>query len=216
MRGMCEGIRERLPVYVDEALDAAEAELVREHLAGCAACRSEAERWARLNGLLTTHLQGAEPVDEAEVEALLARVRRERPEWRLAPESALLRRSWTPAAALAVAAVLLALLGGYPPDLNLGAARETLLDQAAGVASSSRELTRVDQDAAALYADAVTWPREAADGARRQWGESLGWAESLTRRVGVAPLGVCLLILAAANVAVARGVRIRPRRAQGG
>jgi len=213
----CEHIRELLPAHVDGALGAGEAGLVCAHLAECGECRREAERWARLDGLLETHLRTVEPVDEADLQALLARVHREAPGRRRALEPVRLRGSWIPAGVLAAAALVLALLGSYTPEVSLAGARDALLDEAATVAASSRELTRVSpEDAVALYAETTAWPRSAAAHARRQWGTGLGLVETLTRRVGLAPLAACLLALAAANLMVARGVRAEPRQTEGG
>lgn len=217
IRESCEHIQDLLPAYLEEALGADERRAVGEHLAGCRACRLEAESWARLDGLLDEHLAAVEPVEEAEVEALVQRLREERPVWRIAPEPVRFWRSWAPAAAFAVAAVLLALVGSYTPGLDLAVAKQTVLDEAAAMAASSRELPRAaPEEAVALYADAATWPREAAEGARRQWGEGLGLVQALTRRVGLAPLATCVMLLLAANLMVARGVRGTPRSLQGG
>ncbi len=213
----CEHIQGLLPAYVDEALAAEERRAVDAHLAGCRACRLEAQRWARLDGLLDTHLAAVEPVEETEVEALVARLHQKRPVWRMAPQPVRFWRRWAPSAAFAAMAALLALVGSYTPGLSLALAKDAVLDEAAAVAASSRELTQVaPEDAVALYADAATWPRDAAEGARRQWSGGLGLIQALTRRVGLAPLATCLLLLLAANLMVARGVRGAPRSLQGG
>jgi anti-sigma factor RsiW len=210
----CTHIQELLPAHVEGAIAPEEAQAVRAHLAECPGCRAEAERWERLEGLLNVHLRSIEPVEEPAVEALLTRLRAERPVWRIAPEPVRFWRRWAPGAALAAAAVLLA---GYAPRISVDGARDALLDEAAAVAATSRELPRVAPgEAAALYAEAATWPRTAADRARRQWSEGLGLAQAVTRRIGVAPLATCLLLLVAANLLVARGIRDAPRSLQGG
>jgi len=213
----CEHIEDLLPAYVDHALSADDARAVRAHLADCAACRVEAERWARLDGLLDEHLPVAQPVPSPDVEGLIQRLHRERPVWRVAPAPVRFWRTWMPAAGVAAAAVLLALAGLYAPGVNLDDAKEALLDEAMAVAADSRQLPQVaPEQAMALYEDARSLPKHAALGASRQWDASLSLAQALTRRVGFAPLATCVLLLFAANVMVARGVRGRPRSLQGG
>jgi len=213
----CEHIQDLLPAYVDEALSADDARAVRAHLADCAACRVEAERWARLDGLLDEHLSGAEPVPSADVESVIGRLHQERPVWRVAPAPVRFWRSWMPAATVAAAAVLLVLAGLYTPGVSLASAKDALLDEAASVAAESRELPyAAPEQAIALYEDARSLPKHAALGASRQWDAGLNLAQALTRRVGLAPLATCVLLLFAANVVVARGVRGRPRSLQGG
>jgi len=212
----CDTIRDLLPAHVDGALHPGEAEAVDTHLAGCAACRRERERWVSLNRLLDQHLAAEEPVTSAEVEAVVQRVRAERPAWRVAPTPVRFWRAWLPAAALAAAALVLVLIGGYAPEVRLADAKGALLDQAAAMAQGSRTLPQsAPEEAVAFYADAVEWPGQAAAGAVRGWDSSQAFTQALVRRVGLAPLAACLLLLLAANLMVARGARLAPRAVSG-
>jgi anti-sigma factor RsiW len=212
----CDAIRDLLPAHVDGALDAATAETVGAHLAECAACRREREQWVSLNRLLDEHLATAEPVPSAEVEAVVQRVRAEKPAWRVAPTPVRFWRAWLPVAALGATALVLVLIGAYAPGLHWASAKGVLLDQAAAVAQESRALPQsAPEGAIALYADAREWPGQAAAGAARGWDDGRVFAQSLVRRVGLAPLATCLLLLLAANLMVARGARLAPRAASG-
>ena len=52
----CSQVRERLPLYVGEDLEAGVMVLVRRHLAECGACRRAADRAAQARGAFATHL----------------------------------------------------------------------------------------------------------------------------------------------------------------
>jgi len=213
----CEHIRDLLPAYADDGLGADEAQAVRVHLRACAACRLEAARWAALDRLLTEGLTAPEPVSQAEVEAAVQRVHETRPAWQAAPVPVRFWRSWLPAAAVAAAAILLAVLGSYAPEADVARAKGALIDEAARLASDPRELAAVRPgELVAVGTEAREWPGRLALDAAYQWDAGLSLAQSLGRRVGLAPLAVCVVLLLAANLMIARRVRETPRSLQGG
>jgi len=109
--------QELLALYALDALDASDARLLEEHLAGCAACRSEMVELRDASGLLA---YAATPIaPRAEVrDQILAKARREQPERQpdkaLAPVVAMPRRPqlWTNMLRLAAAVAFVALLVG--------------------------------------------------------------------------------------------------------
>ena len=203
----CESIEDLLPLHADGELAADEALLVHAHLAGCAACRAEAERWQALNGLLDHGLGAPEPATAAEVEAVLQRLRRETPVWQNAHLSARLGRAWMAATALAAGLVLLVLsLRGVP--LGIGQAQNAVIDQAADLAEEPRDVARtLPGELVGLYAEARATPVRVALEATQRWDATLGLTDALSRRTGIGPLVALGLLLLIANLLVARGLR---------
>ena len=217
MKTMCEDIRELLPVYVDEAASEAEQRRVVEHLAECAQCRREAERWAALDRLVAASLSEEEPAAAEEVEATAARVRAVRPGWAIAPTPVRFWRSWLPTGALAAAAVIIVLVALYSPWLNLSATPSMIHEHVAALASEPTELAAsVSDDVTALQDTLRTWPQQAQSALTEWWSQGAALAQEALRHTGSAPLAVCMVLLLLANVAFARSAVISRAQLQEG
>lgn len=122
MSAICERVRANLPAYGRESLEAGPRREVREHLAGCSACRAEA---ASIDPVVLFGTLSPEAVSSADVASVVASVRAgialRQAEGRIARRSARLhraesgRRGIRAAAAAAVVLLTLVVPSGLQP-----------------------------------------------------------------------------------------------------
>jgi anti-sigma factor RsiW len=143
----CDDVRTSIGGYVLDALDPAEAEVVREHLARCRECADEHARLAGLPALLSLaeHIEDAPPLPAAVEERVLDAVARERrphdaprrPRQPRQPRRHRRLLAGSVAAAAALAAVLaIVLLGGA--DERPAARYQVALRPVAGAVGAGR------------------------------------------------------------------------------
>jgi hypothetical protein len=217
MQPTCDRVRALLPYYADGEVGEAEAAILREHIAECAECRREADRWTALNRIVDRGLRVEEPVPAGEVEEAVRRVREAKPVWQVAPTPVRFWRSWAPMAGLAVLAIAIALVGVNRPPLELADARAMVRDETAALVRAPAQLAAgVPRDYEALRRSARLWPQQTVASLAEQWERGAALSQAVTRRVGPAPLAACALLLLAANFAFAREVRGSHGRLQGG
>jgi hypothetical protein len=136
----CDHVRSEIGAYVLDALEPAEAEAVREHLARCSECAAEHARLAGLPALLALaeHMEDAPPLTPAVEERVLDAVAREAPHSRRRRRRLRLPtgRSLMAVAAVAAAAVLaIVVFAGGSGD---GGGYELRLQPVAGASAAGR------------------------------------------------------------------------------
>ncbi len=205
MNRACGDIRDLLPLFVDGALGPADDRRLREHVAACADCRREAERWAALDRLVAQGLAGEAAASDGEIEAVLRRVHETRPVWQVAPAPMRFWRSWAPLGALGLAAVALTLLGLYSPWPHLTGAPAALRNDLAAVVTEATDLVAaVPNDVSGVPQAVRAWPHEIRHDALDGWDQAAALAQSALGWTGPAPFVICLLLVLAVNLAFAR------------
>jgi hypothetical protein len=137
----CDHVRPDIGGYVLDALEAAETEAVREHLARCSECAAEHARLAGLPAMLSLaeHLEDAPPLTPAVEERVLDAVARERPRSRRRRRLPALRRPLVAAAATAAVAAAAALaIVVFAGGGDSGGGYELRLQPVSGMAGAGR------------------------------------------------------------------------------
>jgi putative zinc finger protein len=139
----CDHVRTEIGAYVLNALEPAEAEAVREHLARCSECAAEHARLAGLPALLSLaeHMEDAPPLTPAVEERVLDAVAREAPHsrrrrrLRLRMGRPLMAVAATAAAAAAAVLAIVVLTGGSGDG---GGGYQVRLQPVSGAAAAGR------------------------------------------------------------------------------